>query len=89
MSYAQGPALVPFLNPYGSPQASGSAAVQSQPHLNLNNMFVPDAQGLALMDWPAPRHSSGVEQQQPIPRNYTERTDSRDFRKRKRKTYDV
>jgi hypothetical protein len=76
--YAQAPAIAPFLDLYGSPQASGSAAVQSQPHLNLNNMFVPDTQGLAPMDWPAPPHSSGVEQQQPTPRNYTEKTNSRD-----------
>src|SRR6266576_1750326 len=41
--YAQVPAIPPFLNPYGDPQASSSAAMQSQPHLNLNNMFVPDA----------------------------------------------
>jgi hypothetical protein len=75
--YAPVPAIVPFHSPYGEPQASSSAAVQSQPHLNLNNMSVPDAQGPALMDWPAPPHSSGVEQQQ-IPHNYTERIESRD-----------
>jgi len=76
--YAQVPAIPPFLNPYGDPQASSSAAMQSQPHLNLNNMFVPDARGLAPMDWPAPPHSSGVEQQQPTLHNYTEKIDSRD-----------
>ena len=75
---AQDPGIAPFLNPYGSPQASSSASVQSQPHLNLNNMFVPDAQGLAPMDWPAPPHSSGVEQQQLTPHNNTEMIDSRD-----------
>jgi hypothetical protein len=76
--YAPVPAIVPFHSPYGEPQASSSAAVQSQPHLNLNLTSVPDAQGLALMDWPAPPHSSGVEQQQPTPHDYTARIDSRD-----------
>jgi hypothetical protein len=55
--------------------------MQSQPHLDLNNIFVPDAQGLTLapMDWPVPPHSSGVEQQQPTLHNYyTEKIDSRD-----------
>jgi hypothetical protein len=75
--YAQVP-IVPFPNPYGGPQASSSAAVQSQPHLNLDNMTVPEAQGLAPMDWLAPPHGSGVEQQQPAPHNYTAKIDSRD-----------
>jgi hypothetical protein len=73
------PTIVPFLDPYGGPQSSGSAPVQSQPHLDPNNMFVPGVQGLAPpMDWPAPHYSSGVEQQQSAPHNYPERINSRD-----------
>jgi hypothetical protein len=76
--YEPVPAIVPFPNAYGGPQASSSAAVQSQLPLNLHNMSVPEAQGLAPMDRPAPPHSSGVEQQQPTPHNYAEKIDSRD-----------
>jgi hypothetical protein len=67
------PAIVPFLNAYGGPQASNSAAVQSQLPLNLHNMSVP-----APMDCPAPPHSSEVGQQQPTPHIYAEKIDSRD-----------
>lgn len=75
---AQFPAIAPLLNPYEDPLASSLIAAQSQPHRNLNNMPVPEAQGLDPMDQLAPPHSSGVEQQQTIPHNYTERIDSHD-----------
>jgi hypothetical protein len=75
---AQVPAIASLPYPYEGPQASSSAAVQSQPHLNPNNMSVPEAQGLAPIDWPAPPHSSEAEQQQPTSHNYTESIDSRD-----------
>lgn len=70
--------MAPFLDSYGGPQASSSDAVQSQPHLNPNNMFVPDIQGLTPMDWSAPSRSTGVEQQQPTPHNNTENINFRD-----------
>ena len=76
--YARGPAMVSFLNHYGGPQASSSNAVQSQPHPSLNYVFVTEALGPARVDWPAPPHGSGVEQQQLTPHDYTERIDSRD-----------
>ena len=76
--YTQGPALAPFLNPYGGPQISSSDAVQCQPRLNPISIFVPDTQELAPMDWQAPPHSSGVEHQQPISHNHTEKIDSCD-----------
>jgi hypothetical protein len=76
--HAQVPAIAPFPYPYEGPQASSSAAVQSQPHLNPNNMSVPESQGPAPTDWLAPPDSSGVKQQQPTPHNYTEKIDSRD-----------
>lgn len=76
--YARGPAMVPFLNRYGGPQASSSNAVQNQPHPSLDNVFVPESLGHARVDWPAPPHGSGAEQQQLTPHGYTERIDSRD-----------
>ncbi|KAF8501476.1 hypothetical protein F5888DRAFT_1234137 [Russula emetica] len=48
--HAQVPAIAPFPYPYEGPQASSSAAVQNQPHLNPNNMSVPESQGPAPMD---------------------------------------
>jgi hypothetical protein len=75
---AQVPAIAPLPNPYEDPLASSLIAAQSQPHRDLNNMSVPEAQGLDPMDQLAPPHSSEVEQQLIIPHNYTERIDSRD-----------
>jgi hypothetical protein len=75
--YAQDPAIAPSLNPYEGSQASSSIAMQNQPHLNPDNMSVPEAQGPAPMGRPAPPHSSGGEQQQPTPHNYM-KIDSRD-----------
>jgi hypothetical protein len=76
--YAQGPAITPFLDPYGDPQASSLAAVQSQLHLDQNNTTVPEARGFAPTDWLAPPYGSGVEQHQPTPYDYTENIDSHD-----------
>ena len=74
------PALVPFQF-YKGPQASSSLSsapvtVQSQLHPNLNNMTVPETQGLVPLDWPAYSHNCGVEQRQPTPHSYTENIDS-------------
>jgi len=71
--YAQDPAMVPFVDPYEGQQASSSTAGQSQLHFNLNDMSVPDAQGLGPMHWHIPPHGSRVDQQQPIPHNYAEK----------------
>jgi hypothetical protein len=75
---AQGPAITPFLGPYGDPQASNLAAVQSQLHLDQNNTTVPEVRGFAPTDWLVPPYGSGVEQQQPIPYDYTENINSHD-----------
>ena len=70
----------PFLDLFGDPQASSSAAVQGQPHPNLNNMSVtvPEAQGDVPMDWSALPHNSVVEEHQPPPHGYTEKINSPD-----------
>lgn len=73
----------PFLNAYGGSLAStGSSAadtVESQTYLNLNNISVPEAQGLDPMDWFAPPHSGRVEGQQLTFQNYTNSPDDSSF----------
>lgn len=73
--YTQDPPIVPFFN--GGLDLSGSAAVQNQPHPNLNNMSAPEARGLVPMECSVPSHNSGVEQPQPTPHDDAEKIASR------------
>ena len=72
---AQDLTMVPLSDPYRDLQASGSAAV---PHLNQDNIFMPEGQEFAPVDRPASPLRGGVEQQHSTPRNYTKKIGYRD-----------